>query len=267
MNARVLRLELRRSRTLLFWLALTMVLYGGFMAAYYPTLVRDTATIEQILKTYPKEMLAAFSIEGSLSDQGAYFNAYVLSLVWPIVAAMAGILIPTRMVAADLERGFLELSLTTPVSRTRYLATAIAVQVTAMAILAAATTLAIAGVLPLVGVAIEPARYLLVGLLAFAFGCTISAATTLLAVRTLSRGIAGGLIAGALLLMFLVQTIAKLVPDLSAISYLSVFRYFYPTPVLDQGSVPAGDLAVFALVAVACWAGAVWLFRRRDLIS
>jgi ABC-2 type transport system permease protein len=267
MNARVFRLELRRSRTLLFWLALTMVLYGGLMAAYYPTLVRDTATVEQILKSFPKEMLAAFSIEGNLSDQGAFFNAYVLSLVWPIVAVLAGILIPTRMTVSDLERGFLELSLTTPVSRTRYLVTAIAVQLAAMAILAAATTLAIAGVLPLVGVSIEPARYLVVGLLAFAFGCAISAATTLLAVGTLSRGIAGGIVAGALLVMYLLQTVAKLVPDLSAISYLSVFHYFSPTPVLDQGSVPAGDLAVFAAVAVACWAGAVWLFRRRDLIG
>ncbi len=267
MNALVVRLELRRSRVLLFWLALTLILYDGIMAAYYPQLSSDAAMVDEIVKRWPKEMLTAFGITSDLGLQGTYFNVYVLSMVWPIVAAIAAILVPTRAVAADQERGFLELSLAAPVSRTRYLLSSIAGQFVVLAVLAAATVGSIVAVLPIVGIAIDPGRYLLVALLTFAFGCVIASATTLLAALTLSRSRAGGAVAGAVLLMYLLQTVSKLVPDLSALSYVSLFRYFSPADVIDRGAVPLGDLAILAGLSVLCWAAAVVVFKRRELLS
>ena len=267
MNALVLRLELRRSRSLLFWLALATVLYGGLMAAYYPQLSSDAAMIDEIVKRWPKEMLTAFGITSDLGLQGTYFNVYVLSMIWPIVAAIGAILVGTRALAADQDRGFLELSLATPVSRTRYLLSSIAGQVVVLAALAIATVGSILIVLPLVGVSVEPVRYVLVTGLAFAFACAIASATTLLAALTLNRGRAGGAVAGLLLLMYLVQTASKLVDGASMLSRLSLFAYFSPADVIDRGTVPIGDLIFLAAISIACWTGAVFAFKRRDLIT
>lgn len=267
MNPLVLRLELRRSRTLLFWLALTSVLYGGFMAAYYPQLSSDTAMVDEIVKRWPKEMLTAFGITSDLGLQGTYLNVYVLSMLWPIVAAIGAILVATRALAADQERGFLELSLAAPMSRSRYLLSAIGGQIVILAALAVATVGSIAVVLPIVGVSIDPVRYLLVAALAFAFACVIAAATTLLSALTLSRGRAGGAVAGLVLLMYLLQTASKLAPDIAAASYLSLFRYFSPADVIDRGVVPIGDLVLLSMVAIGCWAGAALVFRRRELLA
>ena len=66
--------------------------------------------------------------------------------------------------------------------------------------------------------------------------------------------------------MYLAQTIAKLAPDLSWVSYLSAFRYFAPAPVVNAGSLPLEGLAIFGALATICWAAALWLFRRRDLL-
>ncbi len=267
MNAVVMRLELRRVRSLVFWLALVSILYAATMAAFYPTIQRDTQAVQDMLKLWPKEMLAAFSIEGDLSDQGSYFNVYVFALIWPIVAAIAAILVPTRTIPADLERNFLELPLSTGVSRTRYLASAIVVQIAAIAVLALATVASIVVVGPIVGVTFDPGRFLVVGLLLTAFGCAFAAAATLLSVVTLSRGRASGIVAGLLVAMYLLQTVAKLSPDLSGLSVVSAFRYFTTPPVINAGTLPIGDLAVFAVAAAACWIASLWLFRRRDLVA
>jgi ABC-2 type transport system permease protein len=266
-NALIVGLELRRSRVLLFWLALTVVLYGGLMAAYYPQLSSDTAMIDEIVKRWPKEMLTAFGITNDLGLQGTYMNVYVLSMIWPIVAAIGAILIATRAVAADHERGFLELSLAAPISRTRYLLSSIAGQVVVLAILAAATVGAIAVVLPIVGVAIDPIRYLLVALLAFAFACAIASGTTLLAVLTLNRARSGGAVAGIVLLMYLAQTASKLVEGLAPLSTVSLFRYFFPADVIDRGVLPLSDLAMLAAISIIGWAGAVRAFSRRELLA
>ena len=267
MNRLVVRLELARSRTLLFWLAICLGVYAGFMVTYYPRMQQQVEAVNKLMDLWPKEMLAAFSIEGNLLELGNFFNVYIFTLIWPWLAAIAAILIPTRTVAADLERGFLELPLSTPISRPRYLVSSIVVQVAVMAILTISMIGPILVVAPLVGVQLEPGRFLLVGLLSFALGCAIAAATTLLSVVTLSRGRAGGLVAGGLVVMYMIQTIARLAPETADLTYVSVFRYFSPAPVIRGDVVPMGDLAVLSLAAAACWVAAVWAFRRRDLVA
>ena len=83
-------------------------------------------------------------MEGTLSNHGVFFNTYIASMLWPIVAAIAGIILGTRMVAADLDRGFIELPLATRIDRVRYLATGIAGQIL---VLAALSVAAMVGVL------------------------------------------------------------------------------------------------------------------------
>ena len=267
MNRLVARLELARSRTLLFWLILLLGFYSGFMVTYYPRMAQNVEAVNKLMDLWPKEMLAAFSIEGNLMEKGNFFNVYIFTLIWPWLAAIAGILIPTRTVAADLEHGFLELPLSTPISRPRYLISAIAVQIVVMAGLTLSMIVPILVVAPLVGVSLDTGRFILVGLLCFALGCGIAAATTLLSVATLSRGRAGGLVAGGLVVMYMIQTMARLSPDMSGPAYAGVFHYFSPTPVIRDGVVPLGDLAVLSLTALTCWVVAVWAFRRRDLIA
>lgn len=267
MNRLVARLELARSRTLLFWLVLLLGFYSGFMVSYYPRMAQNVEAVNKLMDLWPKEMLAAFSIEGNLMELGNFFNVYIFTLIWPWLAALAGILIPTRTVAADLEHGFLELPLSTPISRPRYLISAIAVQIVIMAVLTISMIGPILAVAPLVGVHLEPGRFVLVGLLSFALGCAIAAATTLLSVVTLSRGRAGGLVAGGLVVMYMIQTMARLSPEMSGPAHASVFNYFSPTPVIRDGVVPLGDLAVLSLTALLCWVVAIWAFRRRDLIA
>jgi ABC-2 type transport system permease protein len=267
MTLATFRLELRRDRTLTLWLGIIAFAYAGTMAIFYPLMKENVALLEEYMELFPEEFLIAFGMTGSLADPGVFFTTYVGSYVWPIVAAIGAILLATRPVAADQDRGFLELPLSTPMPRVRYLAVAVVGQILVLAILAVAMMAGVIVLGILVDAGLDAGRMLLVIPSALAFGCAIAAVATLLSVITLSRGVAGGLTAGILIAMYLLNVVAQLQPDLDWLARLSAFHYFDTTAIIDEGLIPWSDIAVHTVAALVAWVLALALFRRRDLAA
>jgi ABC-2 type transport system permease protein len=261
------RLELRRDRGLTLWLAVALAGYGAMMGLMYPIMQSNDELMRMYMETFPKEFLAAFGMTGSLADPGIFFTTYISSWLWPIIAAAAGLIVGTRAVAADLDRGFLDLPLSTRMSRVRYLLASIWGQVVVMAVLALAAVLGLWLTGRLVGAEFDLGRFLLAGLLAFVFGCAIAGVTTLVSVITLSRGLTSGIVGGVLILMYAVFVVTGVSPDWEWIGPLSAWNHFGTTALIDEGTIPWGDFALFAVVAVGGWIAALWAFRRRDLAA
>ena len=259
-------LDLRRGRMLVLWAGIVAILYAGGITLFYPSILENAAAYEKLLEVYPKELMAAFGMGGSIGDPGTFLNGYVFQFLWPLLAAIVAILLATRL-AADAETGFLDLPLSTRLPRPRYLAAAIGSQVLAMAALAAMMI----GAIVAVDLFIEPDfpidRLVLAGVHATLFGLAIAGVSTLLAVIFLDRGKAGGLAAGILIAMYLLNILAQLSPDIAEIGRLSAFRYFDLKPLIDTGAYPLGDSLLYLGVALAGWLLALWAFRRRDLAA
>jgi ABC-2 type transport system permease protein len=232
----------------------------------YPVMVENDALFQQYMRTFPEEFLVAFGMTGSLGDPGVFFTTYVSSWLWPIMAAIAAILGGTR-IAADLDRGYLDLPLATPLSRTRLLTMGILGQAIVMATLAAATVGSIwAGGL-LVDVQFDAARFAAAGVLAWLFGCALAGVATLLAVLTLSRGRTAGIVSGVLVAMYLAWVVSQVSGDWAWLLAWTAWGHFNTTALIDTGTLPAGDLALFAVIAVGGWVAAVVAFRRRNLAA
>jgi beta-exotoxin I transport system permease protein len=262
-----LALELRRVRALTLWLTVISVAYAATMAIFWPIMRDNAALIAQYMDVFPKGFMAAFGMEGSLADPGVFFTTYIGSWLWPILAALAGVLLATRPVAVDLERGFLELPLGTRLSRASYLSAAIVAQALALAVLALVTVLGFYATATLVGAPYDLPSMLVLSVLAWAFAAAIAGVTSLLAVATLSRAVAGGVVVAVLVAMYLLDVVSKMQPDLDMLGRLSAMHYFRPTPVIDDGVVPLTELGLFTLVALVGWGLSVWAFRRRDLAA
>jgi ABC-2 type transport system permease protein len=260
------RMELRRNRSITLWLAIAMGAYGAVMAAMYPIMVENDALFTSYMQTFPQEFLAAFGMTGSLSDPGVFFSTYIGSWLWPIMAAVVALLVGTR-IAVDLDRGFLDLPLATPISRVRYLTVSIVGQAVTMAIVAAATVGGLWAVGVLVGAGFDPGGFTVAGVLAWLFGCAIAGVTTLLAVLTLSRGRAAGIVSAILIAMYLVFVVTQISPDWSWLGPISAWNHFQTTALIDDGVVSVGDVALFLGVALGGWAAALAAFRRRDLAA
>jgi ABC-2 type transport system permease protein len=263
----VLRLELRRSRSLAIWLGVIVLAYGAFIAAFYPVIRDNSKLLDEYMAVFPKALLSAMGMEGTLANHAIFFNTYIASMLWPIVAAIAGTILGTRQVAADLDHGFIELTLATRIDRVRYLATGVAGQVIVLAALSLAVMAGVLVVGALVNAGFDDARFLMEVPLLFLFACAVGGAATLLSVVTLSRGISAGVIAGGLLAMYLLDAVSMLQADLDWLGTVSVFRYLRSTSAIDLGVLPLGAMALFGAIAVLTWGLAVWLFRRRDLVA
>jgi ABC-2 type transport system permease protein len=261
------RLELRRNRSITLWLGIAIAGYGAIMGLMYPILKANDDLMRAYMETFPKEFLAAFGMTGVLSDPGVFFTTYIASWLWPIIAAAAGLLVGTRAVAADLDRGFLDLPLATRMSRVRYLSASILGQVLVMAVLAAAAVWALWITGRLVGAEFDLWLFTLAAVLAFAFGCAIAGPTTLLSVVTLSRGMAAGIVGGVLIAMYAIFVVTQVSKDWAWLGPLSAWDHFPTTKLIDQGVFPVGDLALFAAIAIGAWLAALWAFRRRDLAA
>lgn len=260
------RLELRRGRTLVVWVAIVSAAYAGFITLFYPTIKENAAEFEKMLEVYPKELMAAFGISGSLADPGTFLNSYIFQFLWPLVAAIAAIFLATR-VAVDADRGFLELPLSTRLPRLRYLSATIAGQIVGLAIVALVTV----GSIWAIDLLIEPdfpeERVMLAGVHALAMGLAFAGVTTLFAVLFLDRGRAGGLVAGILILMYLANVVAQLSPDVEWVANLSAFHYFDLKPLIDTGVYPVAGSVLYLAFALGGWLLALVLFRRRDLAA
>jgi ABC-2 type transport system permease protein len=260
------RLELRRGRMLVLWVGLVSVLYAGGITLFYPTILENAADFEKLMEIYPKELMAAFGIVGSIGDPGTFLNSYIFQFLWPLVAAIVAILLATRP-AADAETGFLDLPLSTRMPRLRYLTAAIAGQILALAVLAAMTI----GAIWAVDLLIEPNfpidRLVLSGVHALTFGLAIAGVSTLLAIIFLDRGKAGGLAAGILIGMYLLNVLAQLSPDMADLGRFSAFRYFNLKELIDTGTYPVGDSLLYMSFALGGWLLALWAFRWRDLAA
>ena len=260
------RLEFRRGWMLVVWVSIVSMLYAGIITAFYPTILENAAQFQKMLEIYPKELLTAFGIAGDFAAPGTFINSYIYQFLWPLVAAIAGILLATR-VATDADTGFLDLPLSSRLPRMRYLTATIVAQAVGLALLSAFTIVAIVAVDLFIEPDFDAARLGLAGVHAFAMAAAISGVTTVLAVVLLDRGRAGGIAAAILILMYLLNVIAQLSPDVEALESISAFHYFDVKPLIDQGAYPVGDSLLFAAFALGGWLLALFLFRRRDLAA
>jgi len=261
------QLELRRCRSLALWLTVSLVAYGAIMGVMYPVLKANDKLMTEYMNTFPKGFLAAFGMTGVLSDPGVFYTTYIASWLWPIIAVAAALLLGTRAVAVDLDRGFLDLPLATPLSRARYLGANIVAQAAVMAVLAIAAVLGLWLAAAATGNVFDLGGFALAGLLSFSFGCAIAGPTTLLSVTTLSRGRAAGIVGGVVFAMYAVFVVTQVSRDWAWIAPISAWDHFRTTDLIDHGVIPVGDLLLFAAVALGGWLAAVWAFRRRDLAA
>jgi ABC-2 type transport system permease protein len=264
MNFGLLLLDLRRARLQFAAYALVVAIYGVAVAAIYPTVVKTAALFEPYLDMVPKGMLEAFEMSGGITSPGAYFGSQFFQ-VWVIVAAMLAIGLGTRGAAAESAAGTIEIPLSAPLSRSRYLVTTIVTQVLGVALLAGVAVVSVVAVGPFIDVAFDIRAFAWVGVLSFAFGCAIAGVSTLVSVVTLDRGRSIGFGALVLILMYLLIIVALLESSVDWLKYLSAFHYYHPAAVIDRGEAPLGATALFGAIALGSWALAVWRFRTRDL--
>lgn len=257
MTALIARNLLDRRKALAGW-SLALGVAGAFYMLLWPS-VDDT--IGETVKAYPEALKQAFSF-GALSSPEEFLTVEQLSLILPFALGVFAIRGIAAAINGAQERGYLDVLLSAPISRTQVVASAVAVIAIELAVILGATW-----ALTLLGSAISGAGLdpgLAAAGLANVWPLALFAAGIAMLVTGLSphAGAVTAVASGALIAMYLLDLIGRLAADVDWFRYFSVFHY-YGTAGVDGIDV-AASAGVTAAGAVLMALGA-FLFERRDV--
>lgn len=122
--AAVFRKAFRDSRRGTLWLAIGLGLYMVFILSFFPTIMDESEKFDELLESYPKEMLSLFyggDVEDlSLSDPATFLQTYFSTYGMLLLGAVAIGQAFNAVTNAERDQT-LDLMLSFPVSRRRYL--------------------------------------------------------------------------------------------------------------------------------------------------
>jgi ABC-2 type transport system permease protein len=174
-----------------------------------------------------------------------------------------------RAIAGELEGGTLELVLSRPVSRTRYLLSWIGVLMPGALAIALAYSLGCILAWELFTPAdghLEPWAMLSSAVYTLFLLAAIAGASLLCSALSSERGRALSWAAGIVVGSYAWNFLLSLVSALRPLARLSPWWYFAPGSVIEGGAIPWLDASVLLAIALATSGLAIWIFARRDLV-
>ena len=252
-------LVMTRKGTVGWTVALVAVacIYTAFFPQY-----RDNPELKNSMQLLPEWMVKTFNF--SVLDGAGWLGSTVYGIVVPILTIVFAVTFAGRVLAADEERGVLDLYLTYPISRARVVVERFVAQL-----------ITLAGMIVVVGVVIEifniafrmevPVSHLVgMSLHLFAFGATFAALTLaasgLLTRRAPASAVAGGFAGFA----FVIDALGKQFESAEPMRFVSPFRYYMGHEPLKNGA-HLGDLVALTVVTATLLAVAIAAYQRRDL--
>jgi ABC-type transport system involved in multi-copper enzyme maturation permease subunit len=233
-------------------------------------LIFDTADPRQRdLSAQPGNVAVAARVLG-IDPLAAWVSLGQLHPVFLVASCVFAVGLGIRSVAGELEEGTLELALARPIRRRDHLLAYLLALAPGCLLLAAAFA---AGAVLADAVFDPPGAPLAIGrMLLAALGSTLLlAAVAALAVLVSSlhaeRGRALAWALGILLVMYAGAFLLPLWSPAAPLARLSLFWYFTPGPIIQDGAVPWRDWAALAAFTALAVAGAIRVFTRRDLAS
>lgn len=268
MSWTIISASLRQRRTSTIWYSIGLAFYSFFIVWYYPQFAGNQAFFEQIQKVMTEDMLAAFGAAGmDFGTFGGFLGVEYLSLIWVFVVGFAVIGFASKAIAADIDAGTMELTLTQPVSRTTVAVSRYVALVVFAVVLNLATVVPIMLAAKFYDVSFQSDAMLLL----FAAGTLLTLAIGGIAYAVSALSSAGGrvtaVVGGMLGTMWLLNFISAVNKGTEFLGKLTVFHYWKPGTIIDEVTTKPETWWVFGIVAIICPIIAVWQFMRRDVAS
>lgn len=246
--------------------AFGVAVYAVFILLIWPSLKENLATLNQLWESYPESIRKAF---GSENMQFATFDGFLsveyFSQMWPLIMIAFSISIATGAIAAEIEKGTMELLLSQPITRRSVIVTRHFYFELGIILLIAASLIPIAIGAPLVGGDIAAGGLFSLAIPSFLFFTAIGSLTFLLSVIFSTRGRAIFVSLGIIIFCYALDILAKINDTFGNVHFLSIFYYWDPYRYLHGPSWAWGDLTVLALISLFSTAAAVIWFERRDI--
>ena len=238
-------------------------LFTPLVASIWPSMKEQAATFAEILKNpIFQALLGQMGLLDITTWQGFFYMEVGLTLEFAVV--FLAILIPTRIIAGEVDKNTLDVTLSYPIPRWRYLLEKFMVYLTYsllypvfVYIMAVVSTNSLRETMDMT---VLGHSMIGIWLWLFALGALSLLCGTLFLDSNRALSASGILI----VTQYVVTRMGEL-GDLSFLKDLTVFNYLSTGSILQNGGIPMNELAVVLGVGIAALAAALYVFQKREL--
>ena len=244
--------------------AIVLSLYAVFAVGIFPSIESAGVDFERLMELYPEALREAFGIEAIGTIEG-FLAGELYNFVWVLLLGVYFAYRAGGMVAADMERGRLDLLLSLPVSRTRLLFekyASLAVPILTVNVVAGVTVYAGTHV---IGYPVDPLPILVVHLLSIPYLLTCAAIGLVLSVLVDRADIAQRAALGGMFVLYLIESLASSTRQLEGLQYVSPTYYYSPTEILVRNEYALADAGVLIVAIGILLLCSRFIFARRNL--
>jgi ABC-2 type transport system permease protein len=193
-----------------------------------------------------------------------FFYMYIFSILEMMMIFLT-MIIPTRMVTAEVDKRTLDVTLSYPLSRWRYLLEKFSVYLIfnlLYPILIFSVTITATKIMNET-MDFKLLTYTLIGewLLFFTLGAIALLCGAIFLEGKKALTAAGGIIVG----MWILVRVGTIVDWLNFIRYISIFNYLHPATIITEGIMPLDELFIVLGIGVVSLIGALVIFEKREL--
>jgi ABC-2 type transport system permease protein len=256
-------LESERLSALLY--ALALLACGYVMVVIFPSIAKIQVAQEYfdamppVVKAFiGQEIMDITTLEGFLTVE--YFNT-----TWLLIMGVFSCLFAGALVAEETERRTLEIVLSTPVTRTRFVASKVAGFLTLLVLLALASFLGLSLGMAQIGERLE-ARLMVyafltgtvcvatIGSIALWFSCLFNAQRRAVGVAIV-----------VFLSLYMFNVVAVLLEQYPILGYLSLMHYYDASTIITQQAIDWPDLAILLGVFSVMVGASIVTFRKKEI--
>jgi len=248
-----------------FWMLGLCGLAAATMA-FWPSI--SGMGLEKMLGAVPKEVFAAFGVNdpATMLTPAGFLTSRVYASVGLILVVVFSIATGTSLVAGEVRRKTIDLALSMPITRRRFLLEGYAAMATLVALLVVALFATVVAGDAILGLGISfrgmLGANLGLGLLGLFFGTVALAAGAATGRTSAAKGVAATVAIAA----FLMNALGAAVPAMGWMRPASpVYWFLANSPPLNRGLRPAMLLALLGAVILTAYAD--WCFSRRDIAA
>ena len=253
---------LRRKRGQIIGWGIGLFLYGFLMSGFFTNIKETGDQMQQLLESYPPELLAFFPSITDFATPIGYLDTYLFSYM-PLIIGIFSIGVGAGLLVSDEEKGILDLVMAHPVSRTSlFWGRVLGYLVTMIIVLLAGWS---GWLIPAenAGLDLSAVEFLLPYIPLFAnllvFGSVALALSMILPSVRMAGGLAGALLVGN----FLLIGISNINTDLEPLYRVTPFYFTQGAKAIEHMDWGAftGLLGISLVFILIAW----WQFLQRDI--
>ncbi len=253
---------LRKLRGGLIGWSIGLVLYDLMMSSFYSSIGELGDQMQELLESYPKEMMAFFPSMEEFASPVGYLDTYFSSLMTIIVGIFA-VSIFAKLIVGDEEAGILDLVISHPISRSGLFWGRVFGAISAIVIVLIAAWLGWVVPAESAGFEFTPWEFFLPMLPLFGILVLFGSAALLLSMVLPAARLASGLSGALLVGNFLLVGMSELNEDMKPVFDLTPLRHYQGAQIINDPNW--GWLAGLVGVSIGIFLIAWLVFLRRDI--